>query len=547
MRRLRNHATPIAIALTVLLSSCGGDSDSDNIIIDDPNPAPLTGVFSDSPVSGLAYESASQQALTNANGEFTYLEGETLIFSIGGTAFPAVAGQAEVTPQTLYDGQDAHTTEVVNTLRLLQTLDSDGNPENGIQLDEALHTAMASTSLDMGSENFDAEAEAALENAGVEVPLVDEETALAHYGQGRDYQVSDLAGTWMDLFYDLPASANLVDGFAYAVDRLEIAPDGTTLATALVKSGNRELDSETLQLNLDSDGRLMLAEAPEWEAYLSADKDKFTVFDRYEGSLEFGMAIKLGSDYQQSDLAGQWYTLGVEMPLSSPYDPDLPYLYLDRWQVDNDGNLALYALHDGDSLGPIGSGELDDTVSAQLSSEGTITIAGDEEDAGMMYMARSKDVVVRHEHDNSRSALIVAVKPPEAITLADLEGTWRMYSFGLPPVGEMDPEGYSYDVDEMVIDAEGNVAAVHLRHVEWTADQGLIDEQWQSGGTYPSDDSWIDGAWEATFTLREDGLVETGGEELGVLAINASKDMMINYFNDDGEQGFALAVRLVTP
>ncbi|MBY6186628.1 hypothetical protein KUV89_08360 [Marinobacter hydrocarbonoclasticus] len=536
MRRLRNlFITPVAISVCALLCSCGGDSDATP-----PNPEPtlLTGIFSDSPVSGLGYESATQSGVTGENGEFRYYQDETLVFFIGGTAFPAVAGQAEVTPQTLYNHQSAGSTEVVNTLRLLQTLDSDNNPENGIQLEPSVHDNLASVSLDVASAQFDQAAEAALQAAGIETPLVSEDKALAHYVQGRPYQQADLTGPWFDLFYNLPVSDNVVDGFAYAVDTLKIDTDGTTVATALVKSGDRELDTETIHLTLGDNGQLALADAPEWEAYLSERKNQFVAFARDGEQIEIGVALKQAEQYQQSDLAGMWYSFGLEMPIASPFNPDLPLTYLDRWQIDDEGGFQLTELY---TFGYDVANETE-TLQVTLTESGQMVIDGDDE--GIAYLGRSKDVLVRHEHWPEGSALIVALKQPEAITLADLQGTWRVYSLGLPPEGSMDPDGFTYDVDEMVIDAEGNVAGLHLRHLEWEREVGIIDESWTPEGQYPNNDSWIDGAWQDKVVLLEGGLFASDTDSVGFFAINQGKDMLVNLFEDEGNQGMAIAIKL---
>ena len=60
--------------------------------------AVLTGRFVDSAVSGLQYATASQSGVTDANGSFSYLAGEQVMFSIGDIDFPVTAGADIVTP-----------------------------------------------------------------------------------------------------------------------------------------------------------------------------------------------------------------------------------------------------------------------------------------------------------------------------------------------------------------------------------------------------------------------------------------------------------------
>jgi len=44
----------------------------------------LQGIFLDSPVQGLEYQTRTQSGITNEKGEFNYLEGETVTFLVGG-------------------------------------------------------------------------------------------------------------------------------------------------------------------------------------------------------------------------------------------------------------------------------------------------------------------------------------------------------------------------------------------------------------------------------------------------------------------------------
>ena len=70
-----------SIITTLALTGCGGGSDSSNT----SKPEIKTGLFIDSPVKGLFYETKTQSGLTNELGEFKYIEGETIKFKLGGT------------------------------------------------------------------------------------------------------------------------------------------------------------------------------------------------------------------------------------------------------------------------------------------------------------------------------------------------------------------------------------------------------------------------------------------------------------------------------
>lgn len=164
--RITNHLSVIFIS--ALLTACGGGGGgTESTGVSDPDV--LTGVFIDSPVEALRFETATQSGLTNAKGEFSYKSGEDVTFSIGAITLGSASGASQITPFDLF-GLPVITTErnlrlllqdteegapvndlerVSNIVLLLVSLDNDGNPENGLDLngwDEKL--ANASLSFD---------------------------------------------------------------------------------------------------------------------------------------------------------------------------------------------------------------------------------------------------------------------------------------------------------------------------------------------------------------------------------------------------------------
>lgn len=123
-----------AVMLSAALVACGGGSSGSVIAA---TSTPLTGVIVDSPVGGLNYVTATQKGKTNAKGEFQYLQGETVSFSLGSIQFPSVSGSSTVTPLTMANTSDINHQVVSNILVLLQSLDEDGDPTNGITIPAA--------------------------------------------------------------------------------------------------------------------------------------------------------------------------------------------------------------------------------------------------------------------------------------------------------------------------------------------------------------------------------------------------------------------------
>ncbi len=104
----------------------------------------MTGQFVDGNVSNIAYETSSgRKGRTDLQGAFSYVEGDTVKFMIGKLAIGEGKAGPLVTPMTLVAGSTLTSDAgVVKILQLLQTLDTDGNPGNGIQLAEDLHTRL---------------------------------------------------------------------------------------------------------------------------------------------------------------------------------------------------------------------------------------------------------------------------------------------------------------------------------------------------------------------------------------------------------------------
>ena len=174
------------LLLTFVLVACGGGGDGGS-----PNPSgtptpppeTLTGVFVDSPVSGANYSTDTQSGMTNLAGEYGYVDGEMVTFSIGGIVLGTAMAGPVVTPLMLVDGaMDTTDPRVTNIVRLLITLDSDGNPDNGIEITAAAHDAAEGMSLDFASANFDTEVQTLVENVkGAGTQLVDAGSAQNHF------------------------------------------------------------------------------------------------------------------------------------------------------------------------------------------------------------------------------------------------------------------------------------------------------------------------------------------------------------------------------
>ena len=174
----------LAVVPIYLMIGCG-DGGGD--------PAIKTGVFVDSPVEGINYTTATQSGVTNAQGEFLYIEGETVTFSIGDADFPNATAAPTVSPFDLAGTTDVTDTTVINMARLLQTLDTDGDPDNGITIGAQAHTEAIGMSIDFDSATFDSDVSSLVANSGsVNTTLVDGVDAVAHLANN----VFSVVGGW---------------------------------------------------------------------------------------------------------------------------------------------------------------------------------------------------------------------------------------------------------------------------------------------------------------------------------------------------------------
>lgn len=169
-------------------------------------PGAKQGVFVDSPVAGLSYTTSSDlSGVTDDQGRYEYNEGDTVTFSIGELVLGTVPAQGVVTPMTVAEALAEDTdldaeTVAVNLLMLLQSLDSNGDPEDGITFTAAIREALGADAIDLASsvEAFSAALTSLVANvaaaADVELKQVSADEAIAHF---QERGVSSLTGVYV--------------------------------------------------------------------------------------------------------------------------------------------------------------------------------------------------------------------------------------------------------------------------------------------------------------------------------------------------------------
>lgn len=210
--RLRNSINmrrfPVLLSLIfIFFNSCSKD---DNLNLPEPPQGTLQGVFIDSQVEGLKYETETHSGYTDENGNYDYEEGETVSFYVGEIKLGSALASEEMSPISIASTPDAtiETVEVQNIAAFLQTLDADGDPENGIQISPAIVDAISILEIDFTQNIIQILGEIALEvfqNTGISLEVVYPERAASHLAQTLGLEFEP---TKMFYYNFLPAFTN---------------------------------------------------------------------------------------------------------------------------------------------------------------------------------------------------------------------------------------------------------------------------------------------------------------------------------------------------
>ena len=146
--------TVFIIMAGLVLTGCSGGGSGSNGNMNAPNGSSSTvrGTFIDSPVQGLNYMTPSSTGLTGENGRFVCNSGEMVQFMIGDVLLGEVQAKDVVTPMDFVDPADLsmgfNNPMLINMGRFLQSLDADGNPENGITITQEVRDQVSGRMID---------------------------------------------------------------------------------------------------------------------------------------------------------------------------------------------------------------------------------------------------------------------------------------------------------------------------------------------------------------------------------------------------------------
>jgi len=206
--------------ISLVLVSCGGGSQTNSNL--------KTGVLLDSAVDGLVFKTENGSGITKNGGEFSFQEGESIQFYLGKNSLGETNASNILTLLDLVP-EDAHQDTLINILQLLQSLDDDDNPENGIYISSEINDYANNTNIDFSvsqkvfSNNQNVLALLAI--SGKTSGLVDPGRAALHFQMTLSQE-----NIQQDLFNELYSVGGVISGLKgnlklsnYGLDELEIS------------------------------------------------------------------------------------------------------------------------------------------------------------------------------------------------------------------------------------------------------------------------------------------------------------------------------------
>lgn len=302
----------LAVWVSLSLSACGGGMDAGRLLGTPAETPAQTGQFIDSPVEGLGYVTSSGlSGVTDAQGRFQFHPGDTVTFRIAGVDIGTATAGSAVTPAHLAGG-DEDSARFSNLLVMLQSLDLDGDPDNGITLRAnataaqiaAIVARLSDDPLDFG----DGFANPELQELAPGGYIRSKEEAMQHYERAQGLLnpfLNDASGVWQ---------ATGPDATAYV---LRLSTTGRYVLSTIKASDSEHtgLEQGTLlrddqghwsatDLKVDTNGSAGLSPAAAGEVIdLSLSNDVLTLTRQVPGAnavvIQFQRVVQL-------DLAGAW-------------------------------------------------------------------------------------------------------------------------------------------------------------------------------------------------------------------------------------------------
>lgn len=149
----------LLLALGILVTSCGGSGggESSSSSSGGGSSESYKAQFIDSPVEGIAFVNSSSQTLyTDSDGYFKCTKGETVTAKLGNLELGKATCGDKIFPHNLTGDHTVTATDAGTYLSaLLQTIDEDSDPSNGIKIPAAVRSINDFPAIDFHKDVFD--------------------------------------------------------------------------------------------------------------------------------------------------------------------------------------------------------------------------------------------------------------------------------------------------------------------------------------------------------------------------------------------------------
>jgi hypothetical protein len=111
--------------------------------------------FIDSPVAGVLAAGPTYEDFTDFAGGFDYFPGERVDLSVGTVHLGSPLADHKISPLDIYENADTDDPRVINMARLLQSLDADASPKDGINITEDVEASLDQAVQTLGLTDVD--------------------------------------------------------------------------------------------------------------------------------------------------------------------------------------------------------------------------------------------------------------------------------------------------------------------------------------------------------------------------------------------------------
>jgi hypothetical protein len=322
MQKIRNLSLAL-LPLTIGLVACGGGGGSSTPT--DTNTTNLTGQFVDAAVANISYRTVPSglTGRTDTNGFFSYQTGDSIIFSIRGKDLPTLPTSNKITISSFDNLSTTDNPDLgINIATLLQTLDQDNDPSNGLHIPtETEETAelAANLNFDQTSVNFQIDQNTQDSLTSDDGTLVSDADAKQHIADQLKALLTSGNGAWR-MYTAGPGETDLSQIVTFTEENTVIGDvyvNGWFGRTIDSTDGNSSTPYETTHEGLISDGTLKLIHegkgkegTEEWDVLIfkgqdGFDEDAFLYFDNRQTALYDVADVSVSAGTKWSFLFGE--------------------------------------------------------------------------------------------------------------------------------------------------------------------------------------------------------------------------------------------------